>query len=361
MRCLDGSWFEILRVKYAKRSGLLCLRGFDLYKKFVDVLSLNLRKFLISLLEEERKFLSEFYELRNLRKGYNLKNSCSVQHETVFEPSPAFVMLTGVRKRLLPLTKREGSDSVISNNFSDTVFSRFTSLFSLKRTAFTLAEVLITIGIVGVVASLTMPSLIANYQKQQVVTQLKREYNVISNALRAAQADYGDYEEWELGQAGTIQSASDFADNYLLPYLSVLKKCGTETSGECTYEYTALNGSSGRSLAKYSRFILNDGAMIFVSTSSTSVFPKLVYINIDINGNKKPNKMGKDLFVFATTLETTQDIYKPTGRLTANGQTQTRETIKNNGIVGCSRNARGEFCSALIIKDGWTIAKDYPW
>ncbi len=306
-------------------------------------------------------FLSEFYELRNFRTGYNLKNSCSVQHETVFEPSPAFVMLTGVRKRLLPLTKREGSDSVISNNFSDTVFSRFTSLFSLKRTAFTLAEVLITIGIVGVVASLTMPSLIANYQKQQVVTQLKREYNVISNALRAAQADYGDYEEWELGQAGTIQSASDFADNYLLPYLSVLKKCGTETSGECTYEYTALNGSSGRSLAKYSRFILNDGAMIFVSTSSTSVFPKLIYINIDINGNKKPNKMGKDLFVFATTLETTQDIYKPTGRLTANGQTQTRETIKNNGIVGCSQNARGEFCSALIIKDGWTIAKDYPW
>ena len=331
-----------VRGKDAKRQGLL-------------------RNILISPLEGEKKFLSELCELRNFREGDNLKYSCPVQHETVIEPSPAFVMLTKVRKRLLPLTKREGSDSVISNNFSDTVFSRFTSLFSLKCTAFTLAEVLITIGIVGIVASLTMPSLIANYQKQQVVTQLKREYNVISNALRAAQADYGDYEEWELGQAGTIQSASDFADNYLLPYLSVLKKCETETSGECTYEYTALNGSSGRSLAKYSRFILNDGAMIFVSTSSTSVFPKLIYINIDINGNKKPNKMGKDLFVFATTLETTQDIYKPTGRLTANGQTQTRETIKNNGIVGCSRNARGEFCSALIIKDGWTIAKDYPW
>ena len=163
---MDGSWFKILRGRDAKRLGLLCLRGFDLYKKFVDVLTLNLRKILISLLVEERKFLSGFYELRNLRKGYNLKNSCSVQHETVFEPSPAFVMLTGVRKRLLPLTKREGSDSVISNNFPDTVFSRFTSHFSRKRTAFTLAEVLITLGIIGIVASMTLPSLIQSYKER---------------------------------------------------------------------------------------------------------------------------------------------------------------------------------------------------
>ena len=131
------------------------------------------------------------------------------QREAGFEPSPAFVMLTGVRKRLLPLTKREGSDSVISSdfkskisitnennlsckdlsyfgrsallcrqgrelsalvpqylsNFSETVFSRFTSHFSRKRIAFTLAEVLITLGIIGVVAALTL-SLIQSYKER---------------------------------------------------------------------------------------------------------------------------------------------------------------------------------------------------
>ena len=185
-----------------------------------------LRNILISPLEGEKKFLSELCELRNFREGYNLKlsrrhsnadlqlhsemvqknknkdcgtksamtvfgeneRSCFgrsallcrqgknnynklVQHKTElksFEPSPAFVMLTGVRKRLLPLTKREGSDSVISNNISETVFSRFTSHFSLKRTAFTLAEVLITLGIIGVVASLTLPSLIHDYKIKQL-------------------------------------------------------------------------------------------------------------------------------------------------------------------------------------------------
>ena len=133
-------------------------------------------------------------ELRNFREWYDLKYSCPVQHETVLEPSPAFVMLIGVRKRLLHLTKREGCDSVISSdfkskisitnennlsckelsalvpqylsNFSDTVFSRFTSHFSRKRTAFTLAEVLITLGIIGIVASMTLPSLIQSYKER---------------------------------------------------------------------------------------------------------------------------------------------------------------------------------------------------
>ena len=45
-----------------------------------------------------------------------------------------------------------------------------------KKFAFTLAEVLITLGIIGVVAAMTMPSLIANYKKKQAVTQLKATY-----------------------------------------------------------------------------------------------------------------------------------------------------------------------------------------
>ena len=49
------------------------------------------------------------------------------------------------------------------NTFTDKVYSLFTTHHSLKRPAFTLAEVLITLGIIGVVAAMTMPSLVANY------------------------------------------------------------------------------------------------------------------------------------------------------------------------------------------------------
>ena len=202
--------FKTHRGKDAKRHSFLRLIEFGLFRNIVDKLSLNFRNILISPFDGEKKFLSELNELRNFRKGYDLKYSSPGQHETVLEPSPAFVMLTGVRKRLLPLTKREGCDSVISSdfkskisitnennlsckdlsyfgrsallcrqgrelsalvpqylsNFSETVFSRFTSHFSRKRTAFTLAEVLITLGIIGVVAALTLPSLIQSYKER---------------------------------------------------------------------------------------------------------------------------------------------------------------------------------------------------
>lgn len=59
------------------------------------------------------------------------------------------------------------------NSFIDKVYSLFTSHFSLKKAAFTLAEVLITLGIIGVVAAMTMPSLIQNYQEKATVTKLK--------------------------------------------------------------------------------------------------------------------------------------------------------------------------------------------
>ena len=231
-----------------------------------------------------------------------------------------------------------------------------------KSVAFTLAEVLITLGIIGVVAALTLPSLIANYQKKQVVTQLKREYTVISNALQSARAEHGDPEEWELGEDNDIQAASDFADTYLLPYLQVIKKCGTSTSGECDYKSFFLNSLTLFDYPKYTRFILNDGAIVLVSTSTgvNTTFPKLIYVTIDINGYKRPNKRGKDVFNFSIALETTNDMYKPTGRLNADGQSQTREKILTDKN-GCSKNSNGAFCAALIIKDNWEITKDYPW
>lgn len=57
----------------------------------------------------------------------------------------------------------------------------------MKR-AFTLAEVLITLGIIGVVAAMTLPSLVGNYKKKQAVTQLQKVYTVLNQALRQSEA-----------------------------------------------------------------------------------------------------------------------------------------------------------------------------
>ena len=61
---------------------------------------------------------------------------------------------------------------------------------------FTLAEVLITLGIIGVVAAMTMPSLIANHQEKVTVTKVKKVYSILSQAYLIAVEEYGTPDEW---------------------------------------------------------------------------------------------------------------------------------------------------------------------
>ena len=69
-----------------------------------------------------------------------------------------------------------------------------------KKVAFTLAEVLITLGIIGVVAAITIPGLVADYQKKVLVAQFKKSYSNLSNALNLVQAEYGTvYECYNTG------------------------------------------------------------------------------------------------------------------------------------------------------------------
>ena len=59
----------------------------------------------------------------------------------------------------------------------------------MKHKAFTLAEVLITLGIIGVVASMTLPTLVGKYKKVQTISQLKKTYTVLNQAFRHSEAD----------------------------------------------------------------------------------------------------------------------------------------------------------------------------
>ena len=57
---------------------------------------------------------------------------------------------------------------------------------------FTLAEVLVVIGVIGVVAALTMPTIIQNQQKKTIAAQLKHSYAIMSNVFSLAEVDYGE-------------------------------------------------------------------------------------------------------------------------------------------------------------------------
>lgn len=99
----------------------------------------------------------------------------------------------------------------------------------MKKEAFTLAEVLITLGIIGVVAALTIPTLIQSYKKREIETSLQKIYSTVNQAIKKAELDYGEYENWEFTSDG-----SNALDQYFIPYLNVSKIEPSTHTNNCT-------------------------------------------------------------------------------------------------------------------------------
>ena len=168
------------------------------------------------------------------------------------------------------------------------------------KKAFTLAEVLITLGIIGVVAALTIPTLVNNYRKKQFETGLKKEYSVLLQALDMYKQD----NETPLKREDCTQARNTFK-LALQPYLKILMDCGDNSSGKCLKLTSETNNPtyktySGRPAREYlfddGQLILNDGShLLFENPGGGSA----VYVSIDVNGYKKlPNKWGEDVFTF---------------------------------------------------------------
>ena len=184
------------------------------------------------------------------------------------------------------------------NNSAKTVFSRFTSHFSLPKSAFTLAEVLITLGIIGVVAALTLPSVISNYQTKQRITQLKKVYNTLSQAYEMGVAENGgnrDIRTWanaiptdqDLWEGGTDYIAT------LMQYTKPIYACSPKDDDCVNKDYVAKNFEFDTYLGLV--YILEDGVIIGRGQEET---PDYGIIKVDINGTKSPNKYGEDIFLF---------------------------------------------------------------
>ncbi len=310
LKPFGGVCFEKQSCEDAKRQSLL---RFELFRKIKKILDLIKRNILISPLEGEKKFLGELHGLRN--KG---RLGILAQREAGFEPSPAFVMLTGVRKRLLPLTKREGCDSVISNNFSDTVFSPFTPYFSRKRTAFTLAEVLITLGIIGIVAALTLPTLIANYRVSVLKNDFKKADTIIQQAIQktVTEAGYDDITSFNIpGRHVTTENWAELQNQtvelneYWLKQFSVTKAVTENELTKLKYSCSGLLGQ-GEFCRYYDNkyvnkmYFLSNGMLIspLIPQYGGINHPGLIRVKFDTNGLKGPNRFGYDIFIYESLL-----------------------------------------------------------
>jgi len=221
----------------------------------------------------------------------------------------------------------------------------------MKIKAFTLSEVLITLVIIGVIAAITIPSVVLSTQRRETITGLKKAYSVLNNWQTIAQVTYGHHSQWDSAIEIGIEQ---YYEKYIKPYFNIMKKC--TSMGECGYNSNApfkfSNGNSAGSgifVADGTRvaFLTNDGmAYSFVCMGSGGT--EWNAVRVDINGAKKPNQFGRDVFVF---IRTDNSGVKPLG------YSSTPEYVKAN----CSRNDTGDTCAARIIRNGWEFDEEYPF
>ena len=233
---------------------------------------------------------------------------------------------------------------------------------SRRCVAFTLAEILITLGIIGVVASLTIPTLVKNYQKEQTVTQLKKAFSTINQVFQTSTAENGFPDTWDFGADSDSVTTEKVVQTYIIPYLSIQKDCGYNFAGECTRK-TKYNMKPGSTFT-FSNYqvMLRDGTVWSFSLDRLVAEdpPCIIQIQVDLNGDKKPNVRGKDVFF----IQFQKGINK--ARFFGGG-ISSRTTLLNGGSGGtnwgCNKtntNA-GIMCGALIQYDGWQIKDDYLW
>lgn len=163
----------------------------------------------------------------------------------------------------------------------------------MKKNAFTLAEVLVVIAIIGVVATITLPNLSQNTSDVDTVAKVKKTVATLQTSLDMAKDKYGeDLSTWTASDNSDAAKATRYG-NRLSEFLSISKSCGTNTNQGCfsSSSIGSISGSSMNSLdtnSNYYKIILNDGASIAFGKS---------FMYIDIDGpNKGFNTRGRDVF-----------------------------------------------------------------
>ncbi len=220
---------------------------------------------------------------------------------------------------------------------------------------FTLAEVLITLAIIGVVAALTIPAVVKNYQKQQMEVKLNKVYTTLNMAINRAIADYGDPLTWDWNEHYDSGITNiQWAQKYMYPYLKGKKVAQRRLISAKTLDNTEQSTWSGD-------YYLQDGtSLVFRGGGSEWSEDPWVWITIDLNGDKKPNIFGRDIFnlFFYAKKRFHSAIWVS---LHLDFATAMKSGGRSSVINTCRTNSIATYCVDLIMLNGWHVPEDYPW
>ena len=193
------------------------------------------------------------------------------------------------------------------------------------RFAFTLAETLIVMGIIGVVAALTLPNLNSSTGDKEKVAKVKKIYSNLQDALGRAEAVYGPVSEWFKSSNGEDQIEC-FAGR-ITEFMKISKDCKSNITDCFPDKVNGANSHWFYSRSELTRtIILSDGTTILITYESEPGYYARFYVDID-GKNKGPSYTGKDIFYFRL---------KEDGIVPAGLETGTLQTCPNPPTMACT-------------------------
>jgi len=231
------------------------------------------------------------------------------------------------------------------------------NIFQL-HTAFSLAEVLITLGIIGIVAAMTIPNLISQYEKNNYVTRLAKAYSSLNGAIDSLKAEYGCSDLACTGiynnNGVSNDAAHQKAGSAIVKKFNIAKDCGILGAG--CFPAPAAHRFDGTNLTHFYdsnghsyKFVTQDGFMYKIFSTGDNCLTNCGNVILDVNGFKKPNAIGRDIFSFYIYND---KIYPAGGGGTWNTTTHWGCTAAANGS---SRNNDNPFCTGRVIEEGWQM------
>lgn len=239
-----------------------------------------------------------------------------------------------------------------------------------KKKAFTLAEVLITLGIIGVVAAITIPMLMTKYHKIIVENRLKDSYSIMSNAVKMAEEEYGvGFEPTDIisGNGWSRDKSKKVFEKYFMPYLKINYEYPQEACVNLTKTY-GYDKSIDSQYIDYNGAcynLMNGTSIIFWAGRKDEHSPYVMPILIRIQPTKERPIDGIDTFGF-------QIVNADNGIIISSGLEQLEADVSESNLVKQCGSKKGRidfngyswprsiFCSELIKRNSWKIPANYP-